>query len=123
VTQTINIPSTLFTGHQVTAFPGTNQQYSGALLTIDRTITSGLNGLAATDFFTYVIDYSIDNGANWIMLCGDRLRGGIDIAKGVQHNTDLMSVGYDGPLPIGTQFQVTTDATTPVRIAGSMVYS
>jgi hypothetical protein len=123
VAQTTNIPSTLFTGHQVTNFPSTNQQYSHAILTVDRTVASGLNSLAATDFFTYVIDYSIDGGNSWIMLGGSTLRGGINVTKGKQHDTDEISVGYNGPLPVGTQFRVTTDATAPVRIAGSMVYS
>ena len=123
MSQSINIPNTLLTGQQQFSFAGTNASYTNALVTIDRTITGGLNSLTTSDTLTISIDYSTDSGATWLNVAGKTMLGGVIVTKGVTLTTETLGIGIGQPFPIGTQFRVDTNASTPVRIAGTVVYS
>ena len=121
--QSINIPNTLLSGQQTFNFPGTNASYTNALVTIDRTIAGGLNSLNSADTLTIAIDYSTNGGTSWLNIAGSTLQGGTIVTKGVTLAQDTLAVGIGHAFPIGTLFRVDTSASTPVRIAGTVVYS
>lgn len=120
--QSITIPNTLLTGQQQFTFAASNASYTNALVTIDRTITGGLNSLTLADTLTIAIDYSTD-GSSWLNVAGKTMLGGVIVTKGVTLTTETLGIGIGHPFPIGTQFRVDTDASTPVRITGTVVYS
>lgn len=116
-----NIPNTRLTGQQTFTFSNTAQQWTDALVTIDRTITGGLNSLTGADRLTIAIDYSPDGGTTWRAVAGSTLVGGLIITKGVTLATDGLAIGLSG-LPAGVGIRLNTTATTPVRISGTVTY-
>ena len=122
VTQTI--PNTRLTGSQTFNFTNTAQPWTDATVSIDRTISGGLNAAASTLTLNISIDYSPDGGTTWLNIGGSTLQGGTIITKGVTLTTDTLDVGIGVPFPVGTGFRVNTTVNgAAVRIAGTVVYS
>jgi hypothetical protein len=117
-----NIPNIQLAGVQTITFLNTVQEWHDALLTINRTISGGLNTLTQADTLGLAFDYSHDGGANWLGLGGSTLQGGLIVVKGVTLAEDSLGIGIGRPFPIGTGFRVTTSASTPVRITGTVTY-
>ncbi|MGZ4519098.1 MAG: hypothetical protein ACXVXP_05910 [Mycobacteriaceae bacterium] len=117
VTQTI--ANTRLTGTQT--FPFTNSQAgaTNALVTIDRTVTGGLNSLTTADTLVIEVQRSLD-GTTWQEAGGITCQGGVIVTKGVTLAKETLSVGLES---VGEAFQIITTASTPVRIAGTVVYS
>lgn len=120
---TQNISNRLLTGVQTFTFLNTAQQWANAQVTIDRTVASGLNSLTSGDTLGLAFDYSPDGGTAWRNIGGSTLQGGTIVTKGVTLTTDSLAIGQGVPFPSGTGFRITTTASTPVRIAGTVVYS
>lgn len=117
---TQNIPNTLLNGQQTFNFANTAQAYSWATVTIDRTVNGGLNSLTTADHLDISIDASPDGGTTWHNLAGITCVGGVLTTKGVTQTTETFQVGISN---VGEGFRVNTNASTSVRIAGSIVYS
>lgn len=117
VTQTI--PNTRLNGTQT--FPFTNSQAgaTNALVTIDRTVSGGLNSLTSGATLFIDVQRSLD-GVTWEEAGGITCQGGVIVTKGVTLSQEQLSVGLDA---VGEAFQIITTASTPVRIAGTVVYS
>ena len=120
---TQSIPNQRLTGQQTFNFTNTAQPWTNATLSIDRTVSGGLNSLTPADTLTVAIDYSPDGGTNWKNIGGSTLQGGTVTTKGVVTATDTLSVGIGQQFAVGTAFRVNTDASTPVRVTGTVVYS
>lgn len=118
VTQTI--PSTRLTGPQTFNFSNTPAGANDALVTIDRTVSGGLNSLTTADTLTISVDRSPDGGTTWLPAAGITCVGGTIVTKGVTITKDTLDVGIDDA---DTGFRINTVASTPVRIAGTVVYS
>lgn len=114
------IPNVLRTGTQTLNFSNTPAGATNAKVTIDRTVASGLNALAATETFEIVIERSTDGGSTWVQAAGITCQGGVMVTKGVTLAQETLTVGIPGP---GTGFRITTTASTPVRIAGTVDYT
>jgi hypothetical protein len=124
MTVTQSIPNTRLTGTQTFTFQNTAQPWTNCLITIDRTVTGGLNSLTPTDTLDISIDYSPDGGTNWVNVSAQKLVGGSFVVKGVTVPTESdLAIGIGQPFPVGTAFRLNTTASTPVRIAGTVVYS
>jgi hypothetical protein len=119
VSTTQTIPNTRLTGTQT--FPFTNSQpgATNALVTIDRTVSGGLNSLTAADTLTIEVQRSLD-GVTWQEAGGITCQGGAIVTKGVTLSQEQIAVGLDS---VGEAFQIITTASTPVRITGTVVYS
>jgi hypothetical protein len=98
----------------------TAQGWNDALVTIDRTVTGGLNSLTSADSLSISIDYSPDGGTTWRAVAGSTLVGGVMVTKGTL-TTERLAIGLSG-LPAGIGVRLNTDASTPVRIAGTVTY-
>lgn len=120
---TQNIPNTLLSGSQTFTFLNTDQVWGNAQITIDRTVTGGLNTLTSVDTLAINFDYSPDGGTSWLNIGGSTLQGGTVVTKGFTTNTDTLAIGQGQPFPTGTGFRVRTTASTSVHIAGTVVYS
>lgn len=120
VTQTIS--STRLSGAHTFTFNNTQQSWTWATVTIDRTVNQGLNS-DATLTLDLGIDYSPDGGTTWLGIAAVQLLGGTITTKGVTLTQDTLTVGIGQPFPVGTAFRVNTNATSPVRISGTVVYS
>lgn len=118
------IPSTrITTTLQAWVFGPYTVDIGTAEISIDRTISGGLNSVAAGNTLDITIDYSLDGGpfAN----CGGiEAQTGTFVVKGVTISTDTLTVRGAQPFPANrTRFQVTAVASTPVRIAGTVDYT
>jgi hypothetical protein len=120
VSVTQNISNTRLTGPQTFNFSNTPPGANDALVTIDRTVTGGLNSLTNADTLTISIDRSPDGGTTWIPAAGITCIGGVIVTKGVTLAKETLAVGIDDA---NTGFRINTDASIPVRIAGTVVYS
>ena len=116
-TQTIS--NTRLSGTQVFSFTNSAAGVSNALVTIDRTVNGGLNTLTSADTLIIDVQRSLD-GTTWQEAAGITCVGGVIVTKGVTLSQEQISVGLEA---VGEAFQITTTASTPVRIAGSVVYS
>lgn len=125
MTVTQSIPNTRLTGSQTFNFTNTAQPWSTATVTLDRTISGGLNAAATSTTLDISIDYSPDGGTTWLNIAGRTLQGGVLTAKGQTQTTETLSVGIGVDFPTGTAFRVniTVNGGTAVRIAGTVVYS
>jgi hypothetical protein len=117
VTQTI--PNTRLTGTHVFAFTDSQPGATDALLTIDRTVSGGLNSLTSADTLTISVERSLD-GVMWQQAGGITCQGGLIVTKGHTLSREALDVGLEA---VGEKFRVTTTASVPVRIAGTVVYS
>lgn len=121
------IPSTRIpSGEHIFALQPTQALFTDAAVTIDRTINGGLNSLATGSTVSIYIDYSPDGGTTWVQRGGlDGIQGGNLVTKGVTQTTETFTVSSfgDQPYPIGSNFRVRTEASTAVRVAGTVEYS
>ena len=118
VTQTIT--NTRLSGSKTFNFTNTPDGVSNALVTIDRTVSGGLNSLTAADTLTISVDRSTDGGVTWAPAAGITCQGGTYVVKGVTLSQETLAVGIDAA---DTGYRINTVASTPVRIAGTVVYS
>jgi hypothetical protein len=124
VAQSQTIPNTLLSGSQTFTFLNTDQVYTNATITIDRTITGGLNSASSALILGLSFDYSLDGGTTWLNIGGSTLIGGTIVTKGVTLASDTLGVGIGQPFPLGTSFRVDTVVNAgSVEIAGTVVYS
>lgn len=118
VTQNIN--NTRLTGTQTFNFTNSQAGATDALVTIDRTISGGLNSLTSADTLQIEVQRSLD-GVTWAEAGGITCVGGtITTSKGTTINTETIDVGLEA---VGEAFRFITTASTPVRISGTVVYS
>jgi hypothetical protein len=117
---TQNIPSTRLTGPQTFNFTNTPAGADHAMVTIDRTVSGGLNTLTPADTLTITVDRSADGGTTWQEAAGITCQGGVIVTKGVTLATETLTVGIDAA---DTGYRIRTVASTPVRIAGTVVYT
>jgi hypothetical protein len=108
------------TGSQTFNFTPPPPGTTNAQVTIDRTVNGGLNTLTLVDTLTIAIDRSVNGGASWVPASSITTPGSTIVTKGVTLASDQIAVGID---PEDTDFRVTTTASTPVRIAGTVVYT
>lgn len=120
---TQSIPNTRVSGSHTFTLTNTAAVFTSAQVNIDRTVNGGLNALTTADTLTIAVDYSLDGGTTWLGIASCDLVGGVIITKGVTLASDLFEVGIGRPFPIGTGFRVRTTASTPVRVAGTVVYN
>ena len=117
---TQNIPNVRLTGPQAFTFSNTPAGANDAMVTIERTINGGLNSLTTADTLQIDIDRSPDGGTTWFPAAGITCLGGLIVTKGVTLTKDTLAVGIDDA---DTGFRIRTVASTPVRIAGTVVYT
>lgn len=117
---TQNIPNTRLTGPQTFNFLNTTQAWDNATITLDRTINGGLNSLTTADSLTMTVDRSTDGGNTWKQVAGFTVPGGVLITKGVTRASETLAIGVGA---VGDGFRINVDPSTPVRVAGTMVYS
>jgi hypothetical protein len=127
MTQPSPIPNTRLTGSQTTPLPATTSVWMNAKITIDRTVTGGLNSLTAADTLEVNFDYQLPGDTAWMNVSGSTWQGGVmTVVKNgttFTQNTEELAIGRGSPFPVGTAFRLNTTASTPVRIAGTVVYS
>ena len=116
------INNQLLTGQQTFNFSTANQPWLVATVTIDRTVANGLNTLSSNATLTVGIQYSPD-GNTWIPVAAATFQGGVMITKGVTLASETLAIGIGQLFATGTAFRITTDASTSVRISGTVVYS
>lgn len=122
--ETQSIPDTnMPKGSHTFNFNPSTAAWSSALVSIDRTVTNGLNTLTLGDTLQLDLQYSLDNGTTWTDLCGSMLRGGTIVTKGVTLTTDTLECSASAPFPTGTTWQLIATASTRVFIAGSVTYT
>lgn len=119
------IPDQGLTESQSFLFEATQEPFTNADVTIDRSVDGGLNTLTIGDTLTVGLDYSPDGGSVWVPAAALTLPGGTFTTKGVTQTQDGLTIGSpDGePYPVGTAFRLNTVASTPVRITGTVTYS
>jgi hypothetical protein len=122
VTQTIT-NTRLPGGPQSFVFANSQQAWATAQVIIDRKVNGGLNSLTTDDTLDISIDYSTDGGGVWRNVGGATLLGGLIVVKGVTLAQDELTIGIGTLFPTGTGFRLNTNASTAVRIAGTVVYS
>lgn len=118
VTQTI--PNTRLTGSQTFNFSNTPAGADHAMVTIDRTVTGGLNSLTSADTLQITVDRSADGGTTWVEAAGITCQGGLIVTKGVTLAKETLTVGIDNA---DTGYRIRTVASTPVRITGTVDYT
>lgn len=122
--QVQTIPATTIQrGARTFSFASSQAPWSNALISIDRTISGGLNSLPATATLTLDIQYSLDGGATWNDLCGSTLQGGTITVKGVTLTTDTLECGIGVTFPTGTLFELNTNASARVVVDGQVTYT
>lgn len=118
-----NVPNTRISGSHTFPLIPTDQNWTSAKIVIDRTVNGGLNSLTNADTLMIDFDYSND-GVNFIPFAGIVCVGGLIVTKGVTLAEDSLTLSSGVvPFPVGTSFQVRTNASTPVRITGTVTYS
>jgi hypothetical protein len=99
-----------------------------AEVTVDRTVSNGLNSLTAADQVTVGVQYSID-GAPWFEVVSCTWGGGTITST---HGGTTITRTSEGPLGFGipggfpanrTQFRIRAVSTSSVFIAGSITYA
>jgi hypothetical protein len=113
------IPNIRLTGTHVFSLVDSQPGDTDALLVIDRTVSGGLNSLTSADTLTISVERSLD-GVTWQQAGGITCRGGVIVTKGHTLTQDTLDVGLEA---VGERFRITTVASTPVRIAGTVFYS
>lgn len=117
---TQSIPNTRLSGSQTFNFNPPPAGTLWAQVTIDRTVTGGLNSLTTADSLTVTVDRSTDGGVTWTNAAGITCVGGALVTKGVTQTTEELTVGIDAT---DTGYRINTTASTPVRIAGQVDYT
>lgn len=120
---TQSIPNTRLSGQHTFSLQATTQVWTNALVTIDRTVSGGLNSLTTANTLSISIDYSPDGGTTWVNAAGLTLVGGAAVTKGVTPTEDDLAIGIPVPFPVGTGFRLNTAASKAVRVVGTVVYS
>jgi hypothetical protein len=115
-----SIPNTRLTGTQTFNFTNTPAGAQWGEVSIDRTVTGGLNTLTTADTLVIAIDRSTDGGTTWVPAAAITCVGGVLTTKGVTQTTESLTVGIPGT---DTGFRVITTASTPVRITGTVDYT
>jgi hypothetical protein len=110
--QTLQIPLTTFDDGVVHEYgPYTlKQQDNVANITIDRTITGGLNSVTSDVTGMIEIDFSVDNGQTWTLLAGSGFEGGLVTwidRFGVQHTINAVTITVGTDLVRGAQLRGT----------------
>jgi len=114
------LPNTRLSGVQTFNFDSFPAGTQWITLTLDRTVSGGLNSLTTTDTLQVAVDRSQDGGQTWVNAGGISCIGGLLVTKGVTRAQEQLSVGVDVSY---TDYRVTTTASTPVRIAGQVDYA
>jgi hypothetical protein len=78
---TQNIPNQRLTGVQTFTFLNSTQEWATAQITIDRTVSQGLNTLTSADTLTLAFDQSPDGGTTWFNIGGSHIQGGTIVTK------------------------------------------
>jgi|SRR5579859_579963 len=90
-------------------------------ITIDRTVSGGLNSLTASTTIALVAQFSVDAGTTWTTMASSTLSGGIYTGKGgIVHATDFFNVDFPDTLVSGGGLvrMSATVAGTSVTVAG-----
>lgn len=116
---TQNIPNTRLTTAQLFEFAKTPVGAQWALITIDRTISGGLNSLTIAETLEIDIERSTDGGGTWTPVAGITAIGGVLVTKGITRATETLTVGIPAS---DTVFRINVIPSTPVRVAGTVDY-
>ena len=122
---TVNIPlSTLAVGTHVFGPAAVADADKQALLTIDRTVTGGLNSLTPATGIQIIVDQSNDGGATWTQICSAPVTGGFTTSANHPVPPGTSSVG--ATFQPGTSRQARAQVTvtgTSVAVQGTLVTS
>jgi hypothetical protein len=114
---TVNIPLITLTVGAHTAGPATlNGTWTTYLLTLDRTVTGGLNSVSSSTHIGFSVEHSTDAGVSWRVLATGGTLGGPpgDGSPGIGGD-------FSPPLAAG-QVRVTVTVTgASVAVAGTLV--
>jgi len=119
---TLTIPQITLAVGSRTFGPGNAADAEASItLTIDRTVTGGLNSLTGASVLDIAVDQSNDGGTTWHNLAGAEWTGGIQLDK---HGNTRTQEQLFTTLNPGTSRKVrasTTVSGTSIAIAGTVV--
>lgn len=96
------------------------QPIYGASVSIDRTLTGGLNSLTSASSLTVDVQWSADGGTTWNDAVSSPLPGGIFQAKGGgQLNTDTLNVSGLSAVLNSARVVCTASGPSPIQAGGT----
>lgn len=95
-----------------------------AVITIDRTVTGGLNAAPGTTQVVILVEQSSDGGTTWFPRASTSMAGGIFTDRGTGGTLTANDVGVTLEAGTGRQARAAvTVSGAPVAVAGSLVIS
>lgn len=123
MTHTLTIPlTTLPVGSLAFGPSAVADNEKSIVLTIDRTVTGGLNSLTSATAVAITVEQSSDGGITWVLAVGSTFPGGLISAGRAGGTLTANTANVD--LTAGTSRLVRASVTvtgTPVAVAGTLV--